>query len=111
MQEINAIPIGGYALMLVCMLVFAWASSRTGKRAIWIYAQMVCLYTSLPSPANGIQIPHIVGLIILSIWPPSFAAKMVGFFLLWTSNAGGPIFIVSLLIRSARARARATRNH
>jgi hypothetical protein len=89
-QEINAIPIGGYALMLVCMLAFAWASSKTGKRAIWIYAQMV--RTSL---ARLTQIPNIIGLIILSIWPPSFAAKMVGFFLLWTSNAGGPILIAS----------------
>lgn len=40
-SEINAIPIGGYALQLISMLVFAWLSSRTGKRATWIVVQMV----------------------------------------------------------------------
>ena len=40
-SEINAIPIGGYALQLIAMLVFAWLSSRTGKRATWIVVQMV----------------------------------------------------------------------
>lgn len=40
-SEINAIPIGGYALQLIAMLVFAWLSSRTGKRATWIVVQLV----------------------------------------------------------------------
>lgn len=40
-QEINAIPIGGYALQLIAMLLFAWLSSRTGWRATWIVVQMV----------------------------------------------------------------------
>jgi ACS family pantothenate transporter-like MFS transporter len=42
-SEINAIPIGGYALQLIAMLLFAWLSSRTGKRATWIVVQMVSI--------------------------------------------------------------------
>ena len=38
------------------------------------------------------QVPTIIGLVILSVWPASFSIKMVGFFL-WTSNAAGPILI------------------
>jgi hypothetical protein len=45
-SEINAIPIGGYALQLIAMLVFAWLSSRTGKRARWIVVQMVSTYSA-----------------------------------------------------------------
>lgn len=40
-QEINAIPIGGFALMLILMLLFAWLSSRTGWRATWVTVQNV----------------------------------------------------------------------
>lgn len=80
--ELNAIPIGGYALQLLAMLLFAWLSSKTGWRAIWIWAQM------------GLTA---IGLIILCAWPASFGVKMVGYFLLWTSNAAGPILIVSRL--------------
>lgn len=77
-QEINAIPIGGYALQLIAMLLFAWLSSRTGWRATWIVVQM-CLF--------------LVGSIILSVWPAGFGIKMVGFFFLWVSNSAGPILL------------------
>jgi ACS family pantothenate transporter-like MFS transporter len=78
-SEINAIPIGGYALQLIAMLLFAWLSSRTGTRARWIIIQMVIT---------------LIGCLILSAWPASFGLKMVGYFLLWLNNAGGPILIV-----------------
>lgn len=40
-SQMNAIPIGGYALQMIAMVVFAWLSSRTGWRATWIWIQMV----------------------------------------------------------------------
>ena len=97
----NAIPIGGYALQMIAMVVFAWLSSRTGWRATWIWIQMVrrldqddlgCRLSEVGADPQGITA---IGLIILTIWPPSFGVKMVGYFLLWTSNAAGPILIVS----------------
>ncbi|KAK4686779.1 bacterial leucyl aminopeptidase, partial [Tremellales sp. Uapishka_1] len=77
-SQLNAIPIGGYALQLIAMLIFGWLSSRTGWRATWIIIQQVIL---------------LFGAIILSVWPPSFGFKMFGYFLLWLSNATGPILI------------------
>ena len=47
-----------------------------------------------------------IGLIILTVWPPSFGVKMVGYFLLWTSNAAGPILIVSFAAVSPCSRRR-----
>lgn len=41
------------------------------------------------------QVITLVGCIILSAWPASFGVKMVGYFLLWLNNSGGPILIVS----------------
>jgi len=40
------------------------------------------------------QVITLVGCIILSAWPTSFGVKMVGYFLLWLNNSGGPILIV-----------------
>lgn len=40
------------------------------------------------------QVITLVGCIILSAWPASFGVKMVGYFLLWLNNSGGPILIV-----------------
>lgn len=51
-SEINAIPIGGYALQLISMLFFAWLSSRTGKRATWIVVQMV---SHIPINVNPVR--------------------------------------------------------
>lgn len=39
--EMNAIPIAGYVLQILAMLVFAWLSSRTGWRASWVVVQEV----------------------------------------------------------------------
>jgi len=51
-SEINAIPIGGYALQLIAMLAFAGLSSRTGKRARWIAVQMVSIRSNSKSVAD-----------------------------------------------------------
>ena len=40
-SQMNAIPIGGYALQMIAMVLFAWLSSRTGWRATWIWIQLV----------------------------------------------------------------------
>ncbi|AFR98231.2 transmembrane transporter Liz1p [Cryptococcus neoformans C23] len=77
-QEINAIPIGGFALMLILMLLFAWLSSRTGWRATWVTVQ---------------NILFLIGCIILSVWPGGIPIKMVGFFLTYTANAISPILV------------------
>jgi len=53
-SEINAIPIGGYALQLIAMLVFASLSSRTGKRARWIVVQMVSIWSNAKSTADAL---------------------------------------------------------
>ncbi|KAJ9114058.1 hypothetical protein QFC22_005878 [Naganishia vaughanmartiniae] len=76
--EINAISIPAYALMLLAMLGFAYVHARTGWHTTWIVVQETTL---------------LIGVIILTIWPLAFAAKMVGFFLLFCSNAVGPILI------------------
>ena len=47
------------------------------------------------------EIITLIGCIILSIWPASFGVKMVGYFLLWMNNSGGPILIVCLIIVSS----------
>ncbi|KAJ9117379.1 hypothetical protein QFC24_006473 [Naganishia onofrii] len=65
--EINAISIPAYALMLLAMLAFAYVHARTGWHTTWIVVQ--------------------------EAWPPAFATKMVGFFLLFCSNAVGPILL------------------
>lgn len=77
-QEINAIPIGGFALMLILMLLFAWLSSRTGWRATWVTVQ---------------NILFLIGCIILSVWPGGIPIKMVGFFLTYAANAISPILV------------------
>ncbi|KAJ9091483.1 hypothetical protein QFC20_007623 [Naganishia adeliensis] len=76
--EINAISIPAYALMLLAMLLFAYVHAKTGWHTVWIVAQETTL---------------LIGVIILTIWPPAFATKMVAFFLLFCSNAVGPILI------------------
>ncbi|GHJ89178.1 hypothetical protein NliqN6_5580 [Naganishia liquefaciens] len=76
--EINAISIPAYALMLLAMLAFAYVHSRTGWHTTWVVVQETTL---------------LIGVIILTIWPQAFATKMVAFFLLFCSNAVGPILI------------------
>ncbi|KAJ9112857.1 hypothetical protein QFC19_000412 [Naganishia cerealis] len=70
--------IPAYGLMLLAMLGFAYVHARTGWHTTWIVVQETTL---------------LIGAIILTIWPPGFAIKMVGFFLLFCSNAVGPILI------------------
>ncbi|KAL7413815.1 putative transporter [Mrakia frigida] len=77
-SELNAIPIGGYVLQIIAMFAFAWASGRFGGRYGWIVAQQMTL---------------VVGNIILSVWPESFAVKMLGFYILWLNHAAGAIMI------------------
>ncbi|KAJ7501068.1 major facilitator superfamily domain-containing protein [Mycena galericulata] len=76
--EINLIPIGGMIVMIVSMLGFSWISDLTQQRCRWVVIQ---------------QIPILTGCLILSAWPASFGLKMFAFFILWTSNAVGPILV------------------
>jgi hypothetical protein len=66
--------------------------------------QMVHPLIPSPRPFDqaDVQVITFVGCIILSAWPASFGLKMLGYFLLWLNNAGGPILIVSPPIPSLK---------
>lgn len=77
-NQINSIPIGGYVLQIVFMIIWAYLSDRLQKRCTFIILQQITL---------------LIGAIILSTWPKSLGLKMFAYFILFLSNSAGPLII------------------
>lgn len=77
-QQVDLIPIGGYAIQIVTMIMYARVSDLTGKR-LWM-----CGYQ---------QICGIVGCSILAAWPSSLSTIYGGFFIMFSVAATGPILM------------------
>ncbi|CDO54290.1 similar to Saccharomyces cerevisiae YCR028C FEN2 Plasma membrane H+-pantothenate symporter [Geotrichum candidum] len=76
--QVNLIPLGGYAIQIVTMLLYARISDITGKR--W----MVCVFQ---------QICGLFGCIVLSVWPSSVPFLFTAFFIMFSVAATGPILM------------------
>ncbi|TIC03924.1 MFS general substrate transporter [Wallemia mellicola] len=77
-NQVTAIPIGGYVVQIVFMLIWAYLSDIHQRRCRYIVAQ---------------QITILVGTIILSTWPKSFGLKMFAYYFLYLSNSAGPLIV------------------
>lgn len=77
-NQLTSIPIGGYVLQIVFMMIWAYLSDKQQRRCRYIVIQQLTIF---------------VGTIILSTWPASFGLKMFAYFFLYLSNCGGPLII------------------
>ncbi|TIB37589.1 hypothetical protein E3P86_02129 [Wallemia ichthyophaga] len=77
-NQLTSIPIGGYVLQIVFMMLWAYLSDKQQRRCRYIVIQQLTIF---------------VGTIILSTWPASFGLKMFAYFFLYLSNCGGPLII------------------
>lgn len=77
-QQVNLIPLGGYAIQIVTMLLYARISDLTGKR--W----MVCVFQ---------QLCGIFGCAVLAAWPSSLGFTYTAFFIMFSVAATGPILM------------------
>lgn len=77
-NQLTAIPIGGYVMQIVSMVIWAYLSDKQQRRCRYIVIQ---------------QVTTLVGTIILSTWPANFGLKMFAYFFLYLSNAAGPLII------------------
>ncbi|KAI5812694.1 putative transporter [Pyronema omphalodes] len=87
-EQVNLIPIPAFLLHGAAMLVFSHLSDRKQQRGRWVLAQLI---------------PHLMGCLVLAIWPPSFWAQMLAIHLLFISNAAGPIILAWMADETGRA--------
>lgn len=76
--QVNLIPLGGYAIQIVTMILYARIADLTGKR--W----MVCVFQ---------QLCGLFGCAVLAVWPSSLGFTYTAFFIMFSVAATGPILM------------------
>lgn len=77
-RQVNLIPIGGYVIGAISMIVITKFADVTQKRIHALVFQQTC---------------GIIGCIVLSIWPSSLGLKYFGFFIMYIVQSTGAILM------------------